>query len=135
MSSDLSRGKRLLAWSGITFGVVTALLAGTILILDGKVFPALGMLVFSLVLVIDRAMYLRGVFTARWQLPVWNRVWIAANLLLMGSVMFNLFVQNDVNGRALLAGAGAIALSMVVLLLAILMSGASWNGETGPKRS
>lgn len=135
MSYELTRGKRLLAWGGIAFGLVVASLSGTILMLDGKVFPTLGMLAFSLVLVIDRAMYLRGVFKARQQLPAWNRVWIAANLLMMGSVMFNLFVQNDVNGRALLTGAGAIVLSMVVLLLAILMSGASWNGETGPRRS
>jgi len=93
------------------------------------------MLAFSLALVVDRAMYLRGAFTARQQLPIWNRIWIAANLLMMASVMFNLFWQNGVNRTALLTGAGAIVLSMGMLLLAILMSGASWSGETRPRRS
>jgi|GEM_PF-2653751 len=135
MSSDISRGKRFLAWAGIVFGLILAALAGTILVLDGRLFRTLGMLAFSLALVVDRAMYLRGAFTARQQLPIWNRIWIAANLLMMASVMFNLFWQNGVNRTALLTGAGAIVLSMGMLLLAILMSGASWSGETRPRRS
>ncbi len=134
MSSDISRGKRFLAWSGIVFGLLVSALAGTILVLEGTRFPTLGMLAFALALVIDRALYLRGAFTTRQQLPIWNRIWIAANLLLAGSVMFNLFWQNEVNRTAVLAGAVAIVLSMGMLLLAILMSGASWSGEAGPRR-
>ncbi len=135
MSSEISRGKWFLAWAGIVFGLVVASLTGTILVLDGKVFPTLGMLAFSLALLIDRAMYLRGAFTARQQLPTWNRIWFGANLLLAGSVVFNLFWQNEVNRTAVLAGVAAIVLSMGMLLLAILMSGASWSGESGPRRS
>jgi hypothetical protein len=135
MSNEISRGKRIFAWGGVAFGIVVASLAGAILVLDGTMFPTLSMLAFALVLVIDRAMYLRGAFTVRNQLPTWNRIWFAANLLIMSSVTLNLFLQSTVYRTALLVEAGALVLTMVAVHLAILMSGTSWSGVTGPRRS
>jgi hypothetical protein len=135
MTDQPSHGKRILAWSGIVFGLIVAALSGTILVLEGRLFPTLGMLAFALALVVDRAMYLRGVFTARKEWPTWNRVWSATNLFMMGSMTLSLFFQNKVYRTALLAEAGALALTIGMLFLALLMSGASWRGEPGPRQS
>lgn len=134
-ATHITPGKRALAWGVLLFGSLGAVLAATIIVVDGKWLPSAALFAFCVTLVIDRALYLRGVYSQRHQLPAWNGIYIVANLLMTGSLFLNFALDKHRGGLGLLAAAGAVGLSLLVLLLAILMSGASWRSASSTRRS
>jgi hypothetical protein len=134
----LTHWQRALAWVGIVGGalLVTAVIA--VAILEGIRYQILTIatLLFGIILIADGVLQLREKAAFR-NSRAWLRIRIAANLFFIGASLSNMWLtSSDPHmGTAGLALIAAFVLTMGMFFLVMLLSGASWRGETGPRRS
>ena len=116
--------------------LVTAVIA--VAILEGIRYQILTIatLLFGIILIADGVLQLRQKDAFR-NSRAWLRTWICANLAFIGASLSNAWLSgnSDRMGVAGLALIAAFVLTMGMFFLVMLLSGASWRGETGPRRS
>lgn len=122
MSEQLSSRKRFFAWCGIVAGAAIAVSGAFILVAGQQWFSPFANMLFGIVLLTDCVLRLRGPVEDRGKV-LRRRAWAATYLLWVASMLWSRW-QDPIFTQALLVGIAMMGLTMGMLYLALLVSGA-----------